>query len=83
MMSGDGLKAVAKATELLVELLGHKAAKEALSQKRKTIKLSDVERTGVLNSHAQSGHNQPFFMHQYWNCHFLFDRYQKVGVCPQ
>ncbi|CAL8461902.1 g1433 [Coccomyxa elongata] len=43
-ISGDGLKAVAKAAELMVELLGSKAAKEALSHKRKTIKLGDVER---------------------------------------
>lgn len=47
-MTGDGLKAVAKAAELMVELLGSKAANEALSHKRKTIKLGDVERAGVL-----------------------------------
>ncbi len=47
-MTGDGLKAVAKAAELMVELLGSKAAKEALSHKRKTIKLGDVERAGML-----------------------------------
>jgi hypothetical protein len=43
---GDGLKAVAKAAELMVEVLGSKAAKEAMSHKRKTIKLGDVERAG-------------------------------------
>ena len=47
-VAGDGLKAVAKAAELMVELLGSKAAKEALSHKRKTIKLGDVERAGAL-----------------------------------
>ncbi len=45
-MPGDGLKAVAKAAELMVEMLGSRAAKEALSHKRKTIKLGDVERAG-------------------------------------
>jgi hypothetical protein len=48
---GDGLKAVAKATELLLEHMAVKAAAAARGAKRKTVKFSDVERAGAA-SHA-------------------------------
>ncbi len=45
-VSGDGLKAVAKAAELMLADMAAKACSAAQGQKRKTIKLSDIEQTG-------------------------------------
>ena len=45
-VSGDGLKAVAKAAELMLADMAAKACSTAQGQKRRTIKLSDVEQTG-------------------------------------
>ena len=46
-LPGDGLKAVAKATELLLEHMAVKAAAAAKASKRKTVKFGDVHRTGA------------------------------------
>ena len=45
-VSGDGLKAAAKAAELMLADMAAKACSAAQAQKRKTIKLSDIEQTG-------------------------------------
>ena len=45
-VSGDGLKAVAKAAELMLADMAAKACSAAQGQKRKTIKLTDIEQTG-------------------------------------
>lgn len=45
-ISGDGLKAVAKAAELMVADMAAKSCAVAKGQKRRTIKLCDVEQTG-------------------------------------
>lgn len=47
-VSGDGLKAVAKAAELMLGDMAAKACAAAQGQKRKTIKLSDIEQTGAV-----------------------------------
>ena len=47
-VSGDGLKAVAKAAELMLADMAAKACSAAQGQKRKTIKLSDIEQTGDM-----------------------------------
>lgn len=47
-VSGDGLKAVAKAAELMLADIAAKACSAAQGQKRRTIKLGDVEQTGNM-----------------------------------
>ena len=47
-ISGDGLKAVAKAAELMVADMAARSCAIAQGQKRRTIKLCDVEQTGDL-----------------------------------
>ncbi len=54
-VSGDGLKAVAKAAELMLADMAAKACSAAQGQKRRTIKLSDVEQTGVVPAHHSTG----------------------------
>jgi histone H3/H4 len=49
-ISGDGLKAVAKAAELMVADMAAKSCVIAQGQKRNTIKLCDVEQTGDIFS---------------------------------
>ena len=47
---GDGLKAVAKATELLLEHMAVKAAAAAKASKRKTVKFGDVHQSGASSA---------------------------------
>ncbi len=54
-VSGDGLKAVAKAAELMLADMAAKACSAAQGQKRKTIKLSDIEQTGIVPAHSSPG----------------------------
>jgi len=45
-ISGDGLKAVAKAAELMLADMAARSCSVAQGQKRRTIKLCDVDQTG-------------------------------------